>query len=527
MLSGQGERQIELQSGRSTETSYPASGSSSPLKGQGAHRLTSRDGQNVVAYLKNSTHIPVVVQCEGGSPHNIELEYPSDGEGGCLPDHLLGDGQQIYVAFQGACVLLRVQVIGCDPFEVQKGLEFEQRLSGKEVIVSAGEDSNEDERVFFVFATDDRDEVVLISADGTTSSFPATDIDASCTTLGAFHPLPTLTTDPSKIGFVVNCADSAGRALRYIVFYDGYEQEVAHSNSVSEAGGEVRTSGDGAFLSVSLHSDNDVNPLLLYDVANIHRTPASIRFDEPFCTQFLQDGNTTYLVLSRIGHNLQLGNAAVITSSFGAEGWVEIPSTTVTSRYPCPYTEIRDGYLMVFVYNGQTHQFDLCYTKIGSDRVFVVSRVALSPPLLLFADLEPVPDTGATTLPDVTEPSTELTTDVASSDPVTGNLSSSPIPPGAVAVIVVGPILLVAAILLLAVVVVYQWQNKNSCWNTRKEIKPVPEDDREPTPTSVEESAPPVIIVSSSPSTHSLNSYETQTSVNPSPAMGRHMAGNP
>ena len=509
-------RWIELPSGERREDPYPAD-SSPALYGRGAHRSTLLDGQRSVVYLKHSTNVSAVLQCEGGPPHDIE--YPDGGEGACLPDYLLNGGQQIfYVAFQGPCIPLRVEVSGCTPQEEQ---EFEQRLAGKEqVIVLKGDDVNGVEQVFYVFATDDRSEVMLLSsADGTTSSFLAADIDASCTTLQTLHPLSTFSTHPGLIGIIINCADTANRALRYIVYYDEYEQEVVHSYSI-RAGGELIASDNGDYLSISQNSDDGVYSLLLYDVVNIQQAPVAVSFSQSFCMRFLQDGNTTFLSVSRVGHDVQLGNAAVITSSFGAEGWVEIPNTTVSSQDPCPNAEIIDGYFFTFVYNRQ-YNFDLCYTKIGSDTVFAVSDVALSPPVLLFADLELVPETEVT----IATGSGSATTEPDTTGPVTtGSGSTDPVPSWVITVIAV--VVLMLLTMAVTALILHQLLNRNSWWRNRRNVDPKQEKAREIPTISVEESPPLPTAVSISASTHSFNSYQTQS---PSPTMtGRHsMAGNP
>ena len=455
---------ILVPSGGSTQNSYPADSSplqSSALNGQGTHRFFL-DGLECVVNLRNSTAVSAVIQCEGRAPYDVV--YPD--ENGCLPTYLLDgitNGQIFYVGFLGPCIPLRVQVSGNNstPLQVRVKQEFKRDLSGKEVVVLKGEDEYQLETVYYAFIEDNG--VVFKSTGG----FRAADIEdngSSCSTLSGLLPLPTHATHPGTLGLIVSCVHSTGAALRFLVYYSQFEGDVVHSYSISQAGGDVMTSDNGAFLAILHRTRDGMYSIILYNVPSWQQTratPTTVSYDRPIRLHFLRHGNDTFLAVFMEGSNVKLVDAALFLSE---EDLVDIPNTTVSSHDPCPYADIVAGdYFMVVVFNPLSFLYDLSLSKMGSRAVSTIPRVASTPPVLLFSQLEEVPDS-STTAAATTEP---------------GEVTTSPFPLWAIIIPVVAGLAIICGVLLALVLCV--------CWRRRRcnrKSKSPPIQVTDPHPTS-------------------------------------------
>jgi hypothetical protein len=417
--------------------------------------------------------------------------------------------------------------------------EYKGDLAGKQVAVAKGKDVTGDETIFYCYLEDDY--IVLKSiADGFSSYISTDDIrDGACQTFTGLRSIPTYATRPGRIGLVVDCV-SANTDLRFLVFYDKYDlEEVVHTDIVSETRGVARAA-DGAVLAVLL-DENSERFVEVYDVRNMMQTPVKRRYS---CVNFLQHGNSTILIFSRVGSNMKQIDASVYLSTAGAEGEVEIPNSMVHEEYPCPDVRIvADNQLMYPTYDPLTLQYDLRHTTIGSNNTATaISRVSSSPPVILFSDLQVIPDVTTTRSPETgapTTPSVLTTQHSASTEPVTGSTSTTPIPPWAIGVIAVFAVALAALTIALPITILYQILCENSCWRkwrtTTKAVQEGPEAPKEELPMEPMQAEPdppqqastppdPPIPVSDNASTHSSQTE----SVNPSPIMRRYSTtGNP
>jgi hypothetical protein len=456
------------------------------------------DGHQCEARLRNSTVVTAVLNCEGSDP--IDILYPGS-DGGCPPTGIVNgttDGRIFHVEFDGPCVPLTVHVNSSAPPQLRRvDQEYKGDLAGKQVAVAKGKDVTGDETIFYCYLEDDY--IVLKSiADGFSSYISTDDIrDGACQTFTRVRSIATYATHPGRIGLVVDCV-SANTDLRFLVFYDKYDlEEVVHTDVVSETRGVVRASGDGAVLSVLFDENVEV-----YDVRNMMQTPVKRRYS---CVNFLRHGNSTVLTFSRVGSNMKQIDASVFMSTAGAEGEVEIPHSMVYEEYPCPDVRIvADDQLIFPTYDPLTLQQDLRHITIGSNNTAIaISRVSSSPPVILFSDLQVIPDVTTTGGPETgapTTPSVLTTQHSASTEPVTGSTSTTPLPPWAIGAIAVFAVALTAVIIALPITILLWWRK----WRTTtKAMQEVSKEEAELDPPQQESTPDPPIPISDNASIHS------------------------
>ena len=337
----------------------------------------------------------------------VNVEYPS----GCTASYLQPGFRDtsLFVAFKN-CVPLWIRLYNTPFTSEQSYLDL---LQGKKVIVLAGHDAYEEEDIFYAYTNNDNDLEFLSINYGDTWALPATDI-GSCHAVTDLHSLST-SANTSTLDVIVDCLDSAGSKLRYLV-YGIHNEGIDRVLAVNEVEGEPHASEDGAFVAITLQ-DGDVYSLIVYEVANILGTPASINFMEPFTMKFLQSGGLTILMVLREGENVEKMDVSSFISSNGLEGRVSIPGAAVTSCVQCTSVEIITGnILMTSVWNQDTLFYDLLYMGLESDSL-VPSRIAqVSTEPLVFSFVQfPIELTPITESTETESSSLEIETSTAES----------------------------------------------------------------------------------------------------------------